>query len=81
MVPNQVKIFSWRACYDILPTKSNLLKLRVIEEDICPCSNLENETLFHVLWLCPAAQDVWGDSKSYFQKCSLLCNSFKSLFE
>jgi hypothetical protein len=80
-VPNQVKTFTWRACHDILPTKSNLLKRKVIEEDICPCCNLEKETLFHAIWLCLAAQDVWGDSKSYFQKCNMICNSFKSLFE
>jgi hypothetical protein len=80
-VPNQVKTFTWHACHDILPTKSNLLKRKVIEEDICPCCNLENETLFHAIWLCLVAQDVWGDSKSCFQKCSMLCISFKYLFE
>jgi hypothetical protein len=58
MVPNQVKTFTWRACHDILPTKSNLLKRKVIEEDICPCCNLEKETLFHAIWLWRA--DTWG---------------------
>jgi hypothetical protein len=59
-VPNQVKASTWHACHDILPTKSNLLKRKVIEEDICPCYNLEMETLVHAIWLCLTAQNVWG---------------------
>jgi hypothetical protein len=26
--------------------------------------------VFHALWACPAAEDVWGASKNIFQKCS-----------
>jgi hypothetical protein len=80
-VPNQVKASTWRACHDILPTKSNLLKRKVIEEDICPYCNLEMETLVHAIWLCLTPRMYGGDSKSCFQKCSMLCNSFKFLFE
>jgi hypothetical protein len=57
-VPNAVKMFAWRACQNILPTHLNLRKRRVIEEANCPCCGVEEESLIHALWSCPAAQDV-----------------------
>jgi len=59
-VPNQVKMFTWRACHEILPTRANLLKRKVVENNLCPCCKREAETAIHSLWSCPAAQDVWG---------------------
>jgi hypothetical protein len=35
-VPNAVKIFSWRACHKVLPTKENLRRRKVLEEASCP---------------------------------------------
>ena len=34
-VPNKIRIFSWRACHNILPTKDNLVKRRVLEDARC----------------------------------------------
>lgn len=59
-VPNHVKLFLWRACNNILPTKQNLLKRRIVEEDRCPCCTIEEESTDDVLKYYPAAQDVWG---------------------
>ncbi|XP_062152012.1 uncharacterized protein LOC133860414 [Alnus glutinosa] len=56
-VPNPVKIFMWRACSNILPTKQNLFKRQVVEDDRCPWCRQEEETIVHALWSCPAAQD------------------------
>jgi hypothetical protein len=53
-------MFSWRACHNILPTRSNLAKRKVVEDSLCPCCKREPKTTLHVLWNCPAAQDVWG---------------------
>jgi hypothetical protein len=36
-VPNQVKMFTWRACHEILPTPANLFKRKVGENNLCPC--------------------------------------------
>jgi hypothetical protein len=68
-VPNSVKLFMWKACNDLLPTKTNLFKRKVVEDTKCPCCTLEEETTYHVLWSCPAARDVWGSHLSAFQKC------------
>jgi hypothetical protein len=78
-VPNQVKTFSWHACHDILPTKSNLLKRKVIEEDICPCCNLENETLFHALCFAQRPRMYGGIPNLVFRSATcfvILLNPF-----
>ena len=35
-IPNKIKVFGWRACNDILPTKLNLSKRRIIDDVMCP---------------------------------------------
>jgi hypothetical protein len=59
-VPNSVKMFLWRACKNILPTKENLFKRKVLKDAICMFCSQEVESTRHVLWDCPAAMDVWG---------------------
>jgi hypothetical protein len=82
-VSNQVKMFTWRACHNILPTRSNLSKRKVVEDNMCPCCKRERETAMHVIWSCPASQDVGvgrgGDS--CFHKCSNDSVSFEDLLE
>jgi hypothetical protein len=68
--PNSIKMFMWRVCNDLLPTKCNLLKRKMVEDSSCPCCCREEETVVHVLWSCPAAQDVWGGGTLIFQKCA-----------
>ena len=54
-VPNKVKIFSWRACLNILPTQGNLARRRVVEEARCCVCQNEVESVLHVLWGCGVA--------------------------
>jgi ribonuclease HI len=63
-------VFLWRACSNILPTKDNLLKRGVVNEDLCLFCTRERETVLHTLWECPATKDVWGSSVSCIQKTS-----------
>ncbi|XP_075670266.1 uncharacterized protein LOC142640041 [Castanea sativa] len=58
-VPNRVKTVLWRAGSDALPSRANLKKRKIINEDLCPGCNLESETTHHALWLCPALSSVW----------------------
>jgi ribonuclease HI len=51
-----------------LPTKQNLLRKGVVDNDFCPCCQLEGESVVHALWCCPAAQDVWGCGPVWCQK-------------
>ena len=67
-IPNKIKVFGWRACNEILPTKMNLAKRRIIEEAACPICTRFVETAVHLLWECDAAQDVWAGSLKSLQK-------------
>ena len=58
-VPNKVKNFLWRACREALPVKMNLVRRRVIEEDVCCHCNLKAEDGFHALWDCSELSAIW----------------------
>jgi len=78
-VPNASKKILWRACQNLLPTKQNLLRKGVGVDDLCPCCMLEVESVIHVLWCCPGAQDVWGCGSALFQKCPYFFSDFPEL--
>jgi hypothetical protein len=68
-VPPAVKMFVWRACHNLLPTKTNLHRKGVCVEAQCPICLQEEETTEHAVWECPSANDVWGASTIKLQKC------------
>jgi hypothetical protein len=35
---------------------------------MCPIYGLEEETVFHILWQCPSAMDVWSEGVRKFHK-------------
>jgi hypothetical protein len=39
------------------------------------------ESGLHVIWSCPAAQDVWGGGSVLFQKCAFMGDSFLQLVD
>lgn len=80
-VPNPIKIFLWRTCNDILPTRKNLLRRRVIVDGKCSWCNLEEETIAHAIWFCPATKDVWNAGHYIFQKCAFVKHYFLKIFQ
>ena len=54
-IPNKIKVFGWRACNNILPTKHNLSKQKIIEDEMCPICMRFPESVIHALWECEAA--------------------------
>ena len=56
---NKVKKFLWRAYREALPVKTNLVRRRVIEEDVCSHCNLKAEDGLHALWDCSALSAIW----------------------
>jgi hypothetical protein len=80
-VPNNVKMFIWRVCHNLLPTKLNLFKKRVIDSPLCPICNQVKESVEHIVWLCPSAVDVWSCGSRKIQKSTCSNMSFANLFE
>lgn len=80
-VLGRVKMFAWRACQNLLPTRENLCRRKVIKDPYCPCCGIVVENVIHCLWSCPAAGDVWGDYRSCFHKFSSFQFSFMHLLE
>ncbi|XVF67688.1 hypothetical protein PTKIN_Ptkin10aG0141600 [Pterospermum kingtungense] len=58
-VPNKVKVFCWRACQEILPVFSNLVRRQISVPSECPRCQKECETTPHALRDCDFAKEVW----------------------
>ena len=68
-MPNKIKVFGWRACHNILPTRDNLVRRKILEDDgRILCSRMA-ETGIHALWECVGVKDVWSSSMIRLQKC------------
>ncbi|KAL0010887.1 hypothetical protein SO802_005995 [Lithocarpus litseifolius] len=78
---NKVKVFGWRACTEILPTRANLVRRRVIPDDKCPICLRELETTIHAIWECAAVQDIWAGSCRKLQKRSLIPTDMMQLMD
>ena len=74
-------MFGWRACLEILPTRVNLARRRIIPDNMCHCCKRFPETGVHVLWECYAAQDVWAGSLVRIQKIPSGQSDTLQLFE
>ena len=68
---NKIKVFGWRACNEILPTKLNLSKTKMIVDAMCPIGLRFLESVVHALWECGLARDVWAGSLKILQKGGL----------
>ena len=44
-IPHKVHHFGWRACHDALPTKANLRKRQIVQDDICDSCRMESESV------------------------------------
>lgn len=76
-----VKVFLWKTGNDLLPTKNNLFKKRIVKDPRCPICQEENVTVMHVLRECASTNDVWGDEQSCVQKWKRIGSCFLELWE
>jgi len=79
-LPRHILLFLWRACNEILPTKNNLYKRKVVTDQLCPMCGSEAEFVSHALWSCGSAQEVWGSCSGPIQKCSAGAEEFFGVF-
>ena len=58
-LPAKIRIFSWKACMDGLPTRLNLAKRGLNIEAKCPLCEKALESTSHALIQCDKLGDVW----------------------
>ena len=60
-VPGKIKHFLWKACANSLPTKVNLMKLKILADPLCHLCGRILEDHKHALWDCDceAVKSVW----------------------
>lgn len=75
-VHHKVQNFTWRACKDILPTKENLVKRKVLVDNCCEKCQVEAESLGHLFRKCPRANEIWSLSNLFHESNGLSFNSF-----
>jgi hypothetical protein len=73
------RVFLWKTCSNILPTKPNLCKRGVVDNPLCPICKSEGETMEHILWNCKSAKDVWSAYNSKIQKLPTMEMDFASI--
>ncbi|KAI9186031.1 hypothetical protein LWI28_013183 [Acer negundo] len=77
-IPQKIKIFIWKDCYDWIPTRFNLRGRRIQVIDLCPWCNKSSETTIHALWECnkfKSARIHWIPNKV------LIRGKYKSFFD
>lgn len=67
-IPNKIKVFGWRACHGIIPTRDNLARRHVVEGGTYELCKRTSESALHAFWECSVAQDVWAGSMRELQK-------------
>ncbi|XP_059436134.1 uncharacterized protein LOC132169065 [Corylus avellana] len=71
----------WQSCNNLLPTKTNLFRRRVVPNKSCPICDIDEETIEHILWSCPSAKDVWGNGTTKIQKGDYVGRESMQIFE
>lgn len=80
-VPNMENNFLWKACHDILSTRVNLHRRKVLDDPKCPIYGRDDETTAHILWKCSSVIDVWGKGLGYSKRAPILGNFFFQIVE
>ena len=78
-LPPKVKSFLWRACVGILPTYALLQRRHLRSDGGCPGCTKDVESVGHILWSCPVANDVWVESQLRLHKWDHYISSFFDL--
>ncbi|KAL5758729.1 hypothetical protein ACOSP7_021340 [Xanthoceras sorbifolium] len=60
-LPSKIKILSWKACKEIIPTRALLAKRGIINNGNCLLCDDGWESVEHVFWDCGWVKSVWVD--------------------
>ena len=57
---SKIKVFGWRDCHDILPTRVNLAKCKIISDNVCHCCKCVPENAVQAIWECGGSTGCLG---------------------
>lgn len=64
-VPGRIKHFIWKAYSNALPTKQNLMKRKIISDDVYQLCLRQFESIMHTFWECEVVWSVWESDFSW----------------
>ena len=64
-----------------MPTKVNLVRRKVLNEDVCSECKAHPEDMMHALWTCPILEDIWKVSFSKLMADTGTCSNFIEILE
>ncbi|KAL9426438.1 hypothetical protein AB3S75_033257 [Citrus x aurantiifolia] len=72
-LPEKIKIFTWRAVKNLLPTAENLWKRRVVHDPICSRCKMKAGSIVHAILECKPARQIWKLTP-YYAEMNVLIN-------
>ena len=66
-IDTKLRNFQFKLIHNILPDNRILLKMGIIENDLCNFCNNHRDSVVHYLWYCPKAQQFWNNTIHWFQ--------------
>ena len=78
-IPYKVRHFTWRSCRNILPTKDNLLRRKIVTDGCCEECCKDVESSGHLFWECSWARKIWALSNLFPAMKDLQFRSFMDL--
>ena len=80
-VPNRVRTLVWQTGTNSLPTKVNLVRRKVLNEDVCLECKAQAKDTMHALWTCPILEDMWKVSFNRLMVDTGTCSNFIEILE
>ena len=77
--PHKVRHFAWRACKDILPTKENLVRRKVLVVGSCEMCQSSLEMSGHLFWECEWVREAWAMLKIFPVQSNIQFHSFMDM--
>ncbi len=61
----ELKWLHYKIVHHILPTKTLLFKMKLVDSPLCAFCNIHLETIDHLFWECDCIQQIWKDLNSW----------------
>ena len=77
----KIKHFLWKYVSNSLPTKSNLVNKKNLQDPVCHLCSLAPEDVVHALWGCEKIKYIWFQDFGWVDRTAVVDFSFKDLVQ